>query len=117
MAHVPSTNDSVAKQSSSIVGLALRVFWMFLGNLGLAACLLSIIQKPSSAIWWRDAVYGVLVLLLVGSRYVEVRFYQGTTAYGEQATLAHWRRYTLWLCVGAGVAWAAAHGIALLLPS
>mgnify|MGYP000883468087 CR=1 FL=1 len=117
MSHVPSTNDSVAKQSSSIVGLALRVFWMFLGNLGLAACLLSIIQRPSSVIWWRDAAYAALVFLLIGSRYMEVRFFQGTTAYGEPASVSDWRRYTLWLCIGAGIAWAGAHGIAYLLPS
>jgi hypothetical protein len=49
--------------------------------------------------------------LLIVARYVDITRFKGDTAYGEPATLAHWRRYALSLLVGSIVVWVVIHGI------
>ena len=111
-------SDFVSADKSASAGLAalvLRVFWMFLGNTALGVCLLMIVQQ-GAAFTYADPIYGIVLLLLVAARYVDIVRYNGVTAYGDPATPAHWRRYTISLLLLAGGGWLAAHGAAYILP-
>ena len=101
--------------NADLAALILRVFWMFLGNTILGVCLLMIAQRES-AFSHLDLVYGIVLLLLVAARYVDIARYKGVTAYGDPATPAHWRRYTIALLLLAGGGWLAAHGAVYILP-
>lgn len=100
--------------NASLAALVLRVFWMFLGNTALGVCLLVIVQQ-GPAFTYVDISYGISLLLLIAARYVDIVRYNGVTAYGEPATPAHWRRYTVALLLAGGCGWLAAHGAAHLL--
>ncbi|HNR35059.1 MAG TPA: hypothetical protein PKO36_07750 [Candidatus Hydrogenedentes bacterium] len=111
-------SDSISADKGANAGLAalvLRIFWMFLGNTALGVCLLMIVQQ-GSAFTYADPIYGIVLLLLVAARYVDIVRYNGVTAYGDPATPAHWRRYTIALLLLAGGGWLAAHGAAYILP-
>jgi len=111
------THDSVSTSSdtsvhSSVLGLVLRVFWMFLGSAGLAVSGLYIVIHGAGLFSMPDVIYWTLVLLMLVARYVDIVRFRGATAYGESATLVHWRRYALGLAVGSIAVWVLMHGIA-----
>jgi len=105
----PSSDTSV---HSSVLGLVLRLFWMFLGTLGLAASGLYIINYGAGLFSMPDVIYWTLVPLMLLARYVDIVRFRGATAYGEPATLVHWRHYALGLVVGSIAVWILMHGIA-----
>lgn len=109
------SNSADKDVNASLAALCLRVFWMFLGNITLGVCLLMIVQTDQ-AFSYLDLVYWTILPLLVASRHLDIVRYQGATAYGEPATLAHWRRYVTILLLVAGGGWLAAHGAAYILP-
>ena len=101
---VPANNSSL--------GCLVRLAWMVFGNLILVLCLFGISQRPWRIFDFVDAIYLVTVAALVALRYVDIRYYAGTTSTGEPATLADWRAYS-WRVVGLAVAaWCLARGYA-----
>jgi hypothetical protein len=62
-----------------------------------------------------DVVFAVTIPLVIVARYLDVTRFSGTTAYGEPASVAHWRRYALAVLFGSIIAWACAHGAVVLL--
>jgi hypothetical protein len=111
--HAPTPSPE-ATESSGVLGLALRLFWMIIGNVVLAFSGLCILQERENLFSVADISYGVVIPLLVASRYVDIAKFRGDTAYGEPATMAHWRRYALGTLVTSVVAWLLLHGIAYL---
>jgi hypothetical protein len=112
--HVPTPSPETLG-SSNLLGLALRFFWMFIGNAILACSGLYITQGHGSLFSVADISYGIAIPLLIASRYADIVKFQGTTSYGEPATMAHWRRYTGGLLLIAVGGWLAAHGAGYLL--
>jgi hypothetical protein len=108
----PQTTDG---ETTSIFALFLRIFWMFIGNVALGISAAMILGNRDTIFSAADIIYGVCVPLLIGARYLDISRFRGGTAYGEPATPAHWRRYTLALLVGSIVVWFAVHGIAYAL--
>lgn len=90
----------------SLAGCLPRLFWGMVGNIALAAAALAIYNAPGWSI--ADLAFWLIVGLLIGARYLDIVRYQGTTAHGEPATIAHFKRYVLMLCVTATAVWAAA---------
>jgi hypothetical protein len=58
-----------------------------------------------------DILFGIIVLLLIWARYLDIVRYQGTTADGEPASMAHLKRYALILVVVAAALWAVARSL------
>ena len=107
-----TTEQTESTETTSIISIFLRVFWMFLGNIALGASALVILKNDETLFSAADLAYGVTIPLLIFARYVEIARYRGATAYGEPATITDWKRYTGWL-LGIGlVGWMLCHGIA-----
>lgn len=116
MAHPErSAQSPVETPSTSIAAIALRVLWMFGGMFGLLLNLLAIARHSSSTFSIFDAVYVVLVSVVILARYLDITRFNGCTTYGEPATMGHWRRYAIVLGVAAIIGWFVAHGVAMVL--
>ncbi len=90
----------------------LRLFWMMIGNLIVLFCASCIAQQGSSLLSVADAFYWAAVGSLLLVRYVDIRYAFGLTAYGDPASMAHWRRYAAALLVVSTGLWLAVHAIA-----
>jgi hypothetical protein len=93
-------------------GCLMRLFWMMIGNVILLLCAYRITQHQSSVLSIADAFYWTIVGSLLAARYVDIRCFCGTTADGDPATMAHWRRYARGLGVVSTALWLGAHAIA-----
>jgi hypothetical protein len=82
---------------------------MGFGNVGLLMAALWISQSTGWSI--ADLAFWLLVGLLIGTRYIDIVRYQGTTVDGEPATTAHFKRYTLLLLVVSAAVWAVARAL------
>jgi len=94
-------------------GCLLRIFWMVIGNSLLFICAVYVLHNQIRFISIVDLVYWMTILAMLAARYVDIRRFGGTTATGESATPAHWRRYAVWLLVGALIVWISIHLLAL----
>ena len=61
-------------------------------------------RKPSFPSFL-DIIYWVAIASLVLARYIDVQVLKGQTAYGESATMRHWRNYATLVTGIATVAW------------
>ncbi len=115
MAHenqsVRTVNES---PPTSMAALGIRMLWMLVGNFGILLLLLQIARNKETTFSIYDVLYLLLIPVVVFARYLDVTRYNGTTTYGEPATLSHWRTYTIVLVAVAIVGWLAAHGIGYL---
>ena len=92
-------------------GCFLRRFWMIIGNAILLCCAYGIIQHRSSPFSMADAFYWAIVGSLLATR-VDIRYLYGTTAEGDPASMADWRRYAVFLVLVATGLWVGVHAIA-----
>lgn len=100
-----SAQREPAARDGCIAGI-IRIIWMAFGNLALFLCAIMGARRPAPSTF--DFVYVGLVIGLAALRYLDIARYQGETAEGEPATLAHWRRYALGLVATAAATWALA---------
>ena len=103
----------VAREPNPYSALA-RIYWMLFGYM-ILALLAAGIARSETSISLLDAGYWVVAATVVAVRSLDVARLQGTTADGEPATMAHWRRYAAALTLVAAAVWAGAHGVALFL--
>ena len=82
---------------------------LILGNLALLAVGGQLLFHPRGWFSALDAVYWLLVALVLAARYADIRYFKGTTAEGKPSTLEDWRRYAFILVLVAGVAWLIVH--------
>jgi hypothetical protein len=82
---------------------------MGFGNIALLMAALSIYKSAGWSI--ADLAFWLTAGLLVGARYIDIARYHGTTAHGEPATTAHFKRYALTLLVACGAIWAVARAL------
>jgi hypothetical protein len=57
---------------------------------------------------FRDVVFAITFVLMIGARWLEVRSGAGETATGEPATMEHFKRYAAILLPAVVVLWVAA---------
>ena len=96
---------------SKMTPLAARMLWFFFGPMVLMITLWGILYQGSGWITVLDGVYVVAMLLMIGARWVEQRSGQATTAMGERATWADFRRYATLLVPLAAAAWITANAV------
>lgn len=92
-------------------GCLLRLFWMLVGNAIVYASLAMIAMNGAAFPSALDAVIWVTVMLTILARRVDITRWEGKTAGGEPATLAHWRRYAVTVVAVTAAASALAHAI------
>lgn len=109
------TKTPASSEPTSVLSLFVRLFWMILGIVALGISVMMILRNRDGLFSVADAIYLVTFPLMIGARYLDIARYQGATAYGEPATMGHWRRYALSVAMGAVVVWLAAHGMAYVL--
>jgi len=97
------------QQSSGPIGCLVRLFWMAFGNLVLALCVIGIVQSGSLDLGGLDAIYWLTVVALLGVRYVDIRYLDGTTTDGQRATMAHYTHYAAVLTGVALAGWLGAY--------
>jgi hypothetical protein len=105
------TNQTTDKQRGALAILA-RIFWMALGNFALMICAANILMSESSSTRISDVIFWSAAIAMIIVRFLDIKFFNGQTATGEPATLAHWRKYSILLAVVSTVIWAAAHAAA-----
>jgi hypothetical protein len=95
------------------LGLIVRVIWMLFGNAALVLLAVHIVRAGSfSAV---DALFWLVVAVMVGVRYVDITWLGGLTAEGEPASLRHWRRYSASLLAAAAGLYVLAYTLAGLV--
>lgn len=109
----PETKTTDDASTDSLNGCLVRLFWMLLGNVVVLFCAVAIYRNSTGHVSAADAYYWVAIGCLVGARYVDVRYYGGTTAGGEPATLADWRSYMFRIVVVAAAGWLVIHAARL----
>jgi hypothetical protein len=94
MAEPKSTQGS--KQETGY-GCLIRLCWMLFGNIGLVAFAIVIAKHKVSFLSYADLGFGLVVLFLVGIRYIDIAKIEDTTASEKPASLTDWHRYILYL--------------------
>ena len=103
-------NSSIQSEYQSPRGCLLRLFWMGVGNLALVLTASWIYHSAGWSI--ADILFGVIPLLMIVVRYVDIVRFQGTTVDGDEpATMAHLKQYALTLVMVTAALWAVARAL------
>lgn len=101
--------------STNPVGCLMRITWILLANVMLFFAAMLVIRDRSAGLSVYDILFAASVVAGVVARYVEIRFFDGTTDTGQRATISDWIRYTVMFLLAAAVVMGGAHGLAWLL--
>jgi len=102
-------NDHTTDKQGSIFGLLARFFWMFVGNVILFVSIVCIFEHKNRLFHTADVVFWVTVAALLIVRYLDINLLGGLTAIGHPASMAHWRRYIIWLLACSTALWLISH--------
>jgi len=110
---MPDARNDKDAPNTSALGCLLRVFWM-LGGIAilLYSAIWIAIKSGSANLSVIDAVFGAGLFAAILARYLDIRYFSGTTGTGEPATMADWRRYAALMVVLGLAALGVAHGVA-----
>ena len=112
MTNRPSVSPSQDSPTTAPAGCLLRVLCFLLGPAAMAMSAVAIAQGRGWRLGAADGVYAGIALVLIVLRFVDIRFFRGTTGTGKPAGLRDVVCYAAVL-IPAGLAiWAAAHGVA-----
>ena len=93
---------------TSLLGCLIPTFWMLIGN-GILALSALAIAASETAFSTADVFYWLTVGSLLAARYADIQYFGGKTSEGKPATMAHYWRYSIILCVVSGILWIVAH--------
>jgi len=94
-------------------GCLIRLCWMVLGNIALLIAAKMTSNHTGFSISFADVAFWLIVLFLAGIRYFDITRMGGlTVTMNKPATMAHWRRYVLFLVLIGLVLWGIAHAVA-----
>jgi hypothetical protein len=111
MAEEVSTGQKGPPESTGCLPVLMRLTWMAAGNAVLFLCGVFVAQGRAPLV--ADLSMLVAAAFLIAVRYADITLFNGETADGHPATLAHWRRYVVAVMFSATVLWATARIIAL----
>src|SRR4030042_5257305 len=97
-----------SKQESGL-GMLFRLFWMMAGNLITFILLIGIFLSENRALGIKDCIYWAMIVLLIITRNVDIKYLGGLTATGSPASISVWYRYAAVLTIGAGLLWGLAY--------
>jgi hypothetical protein len=116
-ASVEQTGGEVAegekppRQPTAVLPVLLRLTWMTWGNAALFFCAVYVAEGAMPFI--ADFMVLLSAGLLVAVRYADIVVFNGETADGEPATIAHWRKYAVAVMFSASALWGIAKLIAV----
>jgi hypothetical protein len=94
------------RQPTAVLPVLLRLTWMTWGNAALFFCAVYVAEGSMPVI--SDFMVLLSAGLLVAVRYADIVLFNGETADGEPATIAHWRNYAIAVTLSASALWAIA---------
>jgi len=106
----PKAQEAPAINTMS--GCLVRLCWMAFGNCVLVYSALFILQNSRSFLSAADAVFWAVLAAVIAVRYVDIKRFHGQTVTCEPATMAHWRRYVMFMLGISFVIWSLAHVMA-----
>jgi hypothetical protein len=102
-----SEKDPVATTSLGL--LLVHLLWVFAGPFALAALLFGIMNSGNGWLTGRDLGLLIVVVLMIGARWVDQRSGHAIRVDGQPATWKDFRRYALTLPILACAAWIVAN--------
>ena len=104
-------NDHPTEKYDSMLGLMARLYWMLVGNMTLFIVTIFIFLNQGKMFNAADVIFWVTVALLVLTRYLDINLLGGLTATDKPASMANWRKYTMFLLIGSTAVWGLSHAI------
>ena len=92
------------------LSMLMRLIWMMAGGVTLVFSLFAVMKARDFGA--ADAIFWIIVAMMVAARFLDVRFFQGATTSGEPATMRDFAQYVLMLLLGGGALWGLAHVVA-----
>lgn len=86
-----------------------RMIWLAFGPAGLIFAGAAISKNPKGSYAAIDVAFWGIAVLVITSRFLDIRFFRGRTTENEHATLSDWWRYSLKLGLFAVAVWLLAH--------
>ncbi len=106
---MPEHNDQTIDRQGGFLSILARLFWMAMGNFILGISSVSILQHKGAMFHVADVVFWITVPSLILVRYLDIRLWDGQTAIGTPATMAHWRKYAALLLICSTAIWGLCH--------
>jgi hypothetical protein len=104
-------NDQPTEKYDSVLGLMARFFWMLLGNAILFFLTIFTLLHQGKMFNAADVVFWITVAALVLTRYIDIKSLDSLTAAGQPASMANWRKYTIFLLICSTAVWVLSHVI------
>ena len=104
-------NDQPTEKYDSMLGLLARLFWMLFGNLTLFILTIVLLLNQGKMFNAADVVFWITVAALALTRYIDIKLLGGLTVTDKPASMANWRKYTIFLLIGSTAVWVISHAI------
>ena len=104
-------NDQTFDRQGGFLSILARLFWMAIGNVVLVMSCVSISQQKGAMFQTADVVFWITVSFLILVRYLDIKLWDGQTAMGIPATMAHWKKYSILLLAGSTAVWLLCHAV------
>jgi hypothetical protein len=104
-------NDQPAEKYDNPLSLLARLFWMMVGNAILFFTTIFIFTNQGKMFNAADVVFWTTVAALALTRYIDVKFLGGMTVTDKPASMANWRKYTMFLLICSTAVWVLSHAI------
>lgn len=104
------------REQASPAGCLFRLFWFFAGNVLLAFLGIQLFFRNTPTLSRLDSYYWLVALFILAARYADVRYCEGATTDGQQATLKDWKQHAITLILSASLAWGLSFLKAWILP-
>jgi hypothetical protein len=104
-------NDQPTEKYDSMLGPMARLFWMLVGNAILFFLTIFILLNQGKMFNAADVVFWITVAVLVLTRYFDIKLLDGLTVTDKPASMAHWRKYTIFLLICSTAVWVLSHAI------
>jgi uncharacterized membrane protein YhaH (DUF805 family) len=88
-----------------IGGLIMRMYWLILGHIAVVVLGVAIFMHRIHDQLLYNLLYLVAVVLCSAARFIDIKYYKGLTSDGDPSTMAHWRRYSLFVAAYAVPLW------------
>jgi hypothetical protein len=94
----------------SIPAALIRLYWFLIGNVLLVILAVITGSQSKKAILFPSVMYWAVVVSLMVTRYIDIRYGKDSTADGQPFTLRHWVRYSVFILILSSGMW----GVAIL---
>jgi hypothetical protein len=87
--------------------LIARMYWLVLGHITVILLGVAIFTNQLHYQLLFNLLYLIAAVACSVARFVDIKYYKGTTTEGEPCTMAHWRRYSIFVAAYAVPLWIA----------